>query len=416
MPQVIDVLIMTVGDITFSDGLVAVGVQDDKWVITSPNTSWIPDVLLGRVSIAYHADGRFGMADPTQWPQIHSTLFPHFCLMLCKPSSTSDPRLVMWESLSDQDFVPVVGCSLAGFGVVSPTLLSRLRPHVDDVLERVRDYCNVNSGKGQRITFTSIALRDTMERLSHPASFRDMNRQLVMVQRFWQESLAWLTWVQDKYAHFNPSLDDPPAPYDSQFIGAYTTKPAVVQQLFRAGVPVWYLRRPEEITHLTIIRDVIDITLPTLIDTSNPTFTLYSGRIGDHSLAATCMGIHNYSDIEEFPYHNPDIHTPTLRPAAQVLVPSSSLGLAPIQPIPPVVPNATPATPSTSVVSRFSVAPREIPLAKKGKAKGKAPSPSVTQRQNVATSKLLFKSLIVSNLLNSVLSIPSHLNHERNQS
>ncbi|KAJ3473035.1 hypothetical protein NLI96_g13161 [Meripilus lineatus] len=235
----------------------------------------------------------------------------------------------MWESLSEHDFVPVVGCSLTSFGVVSPTFIGRLKVHVDIVLERVREYSSVKDVKGQRIVFTSIALQDTMERLSHPASFRDMNRQVIMVQRFWQESLAWLTWVQDKWTHFQPSIDDPPAPYESQFMGAYTTKPAIVQQLFRAGVPVWYLRRPEEITLLTVIKDVVDITPPTLINTLNPTFVLYSGMLGDQSLAATCMGVHNYSDIEEFPFHNPDIPRAALEPAAPIVIPFLFSGSGP---------------------------------------------------------------------------------------
>ncbi|KAJ3474061.1 hypothetical protein NLI96_g12671 [Meripilus lineatus] len=344
------------GEITFADGLVAAEL-DDKWVITSPNNSWIPKILLGKVSIAYHGDGRFGSADPIQWPQVYSARFPHFCLMLRKPTSPLDARLVMWERLTEADFLPVLGCSLTSFGVISSTLQERLRPHVDNVMHRVQEYCKVKNAKGQRILFTSNALRDTFQRLSLPASFRDMNRQLIMVQRFWQESLAWLTWVQDKWSHFQPQPDDAPAPYNAEFMGAYTTDPAVVQQLFRAGVPVWYLRRPEEITSLTVIRDVVDITPPTLIDTSDSTFVLYSGMIGHHSLAATCMGGHSYSDVERLPFHNPDVSRPPLQRAVPVSIPSSSLGLAPLRTDPGSTSNSNmdhEATVTPSTLSRFS--------------------------------------------------------------
>ncbi|KAJ3475398.1 hypothetical protein NLI96_g11862 [Meripilus lineatus] len=344
------------GDITFSDGFVAAEL-DDKWVVTSPNSSWIPKIILGKVSIAYHSDGHFGSADPIQWPQVYLARFPHFCLMLRKPTSPLDARLVMWERLTEADFSPVLGCSLTSFGVVSSTLQERLRPHVDNVMNQVQEYCKAKNAKGQRILFTSNALRDTFQRLSLPASFRDMNRQLIMVQRFWQESLAWLTWVQDKWSHFQPQPDDAPAPYNAEFMGAYTTDPAVVQQLFRAGVPVWYLRRPEEITSLTVIRDVVDITPPMLIDTSDPTFVLYSGMIGHHTLAATCMGGHSYSDVERLPFHNPDVSRPPLQRAVPVSIPSSSLGLAPLRTDPGSTSNSNvdhEATVTSSTLSRFS--------------------------------------------------------------
>ncbi|KAJ3477779.1 hypothetical protein NLI96_g10230 [Meripilus lineatus] len=200
-----------------TDGRLAAEIEGGKWVVTTPNADWIPEVLVGRISVSYHEDGRFGAADPTQWPQIYSSRFPHFCLMPCRPTESYDARHVMWDTLTPLDFRPAFGCSLASFGVASGNVIGRLQHLVDDVIRRAQEYSDRVNSKGMRIRFTCAAMSDSFNRLSYPATFRDLNRQFISVQRFWKESVAWLTWVQDKWEHFepSPSADVAPAPFDN---------------------------------------------------------------------------------------------------------------------------------------------------------------------------------------------------------
>lgn len=326
--------VLFVGDITYADGCLAGDIDGGTWVITTPNADWIPEVLVGRISISYHEDGRFGSADPTQWPQLYSPKFPHFCLMPRPPTSSYDTRNIMWESLTASNFNSAFGCALNAFGVASEYLITRLQPHVDDVLKRAQEYSDLHNSRGLRIRFTCAAMSDSFKRLSFPATFRDINRQLITVQRFWKESLAWLTWAQDKWEHFepSPSADVPAAAVDHRFIGAYTTDPAVVQILMRAGVPVWLLRRPELILPTTVILKVVDATkASSIINTNDPKFTLYHGMIGDQALSVTCMGGHTYSDVEHVPHHDPDVSARPRISVSQPNKPSSSIGFAPLR-------------------------------------------------------------------------------------
>ncbi|KAJ3474255.1 hypothetical protein NLI96_g12562 [Meripilus lineatus] len=300
------------GDITYADGRLAAEIEGGKWVVTTPNADWIPEVLVGRISVSYHEDGRFGDADPTQWPQVYSPRFPHFCLMPRRPTASYDMRTVMWETLTIDDFRPALGCALTAFGVASATILTRLEPHIEEVLRRAQEYSNQHDSKGQRIRFTCAAMSDSYKRLSYLATFRDINQQFITVQRFWKESLAWLT---------GPAVDPTKA--------------------------------------------------SSIINMNNPTFTLYHGMIGDRALSVTCMGGHTYSDVEHIPHHDPDVSARPRIVVPQPAVPSSSLGFAPLRediPILPPIAQTTGTVSSVSSLTRFSSSTQSQQHTKAGKA------------------------------------------------
>lgn len=260
----------------------------------------------------------------------------------------------MWSDLSNTDFTVAPGCILAAFGVVSPSFRNRLKPFVDQLTARVDAYSRRHEGRRTRIHFISSALVNAFARLSYPATMTDLTKQVVLVQRFWLEGLAWLTWVEDKHQDFNPAPSDKSIPFQPQFMGAYTTDPAVVQRLLHAGVPVWLLRAPELITTDTIIRKVVEPTRPTHINTSNPRFTVYVGKAGEAALAATCMGGHSYHDVEQVPLHNPDVRSAPST-SAVIGLSVSPLSLLPIQVPDITVHSSLLATPvAVSSLSSFS--------------------------------------------------------------
>ena len=43
---------------------------DNRYYITSPNCTFVPEPLVGGVVVALRADYRYGSPDPIQWPQI----------------------------------------------------------------------------------------------------------------------------------------------------------------------------------------------------------------------------------------------------------------------------------------------------------------------------------------------------------
>ena len=53
---------------SFRDALVAYETSDRRWVVTSPNMSWVPSSSEGRITVRRRTDGHFGAHDPIRWP------------------------------------------------------------------------------------------------------------------------------------------------------------------------------------------------------------------------------------------------------------------------------------------------------------------------------------------------------------
>ncbi len=292
------------GPITFQDGIAGAISDDSRYIITSPNVDFVPQVNLGTVTVAHCKDQRFGMEDPIQWPQVFSTVFQHFPLILRRPLNPHDPLAIMWWDMGRGDFVQDPSIPVDFLGTVDRSRINQLRPFVVDIEKQTSGLSQNPRFKCSRISFTAQALRDAFDRLSYPATLRDLTRQVVQVQRFYLESLAWLTFYVDMKGRFSPPDDPQPFHHGVRFVGAYTTHPEVVQRLFRAGIPVWFLRFPHQISRSTVIEAVVSITRPTSIDISDPTFPVYHGSGGDAALAVTCMGGHSYADVERFPWND----------------------------------------------------------------------------------------------------------------
>lgn len=270
------------------------------------------------------------------WPQIYSKNYPHFALILRRPSDPRDPRQILWADLTSEDFVPIAGAAVEGYGTVTKRFQQSLTLHVSALTLRVREFATTKSSISGCLRFTFNAMRDSSQRLTFPATLRDLSRQVVQVQRFYLESLAFLTWAEELHEKAFPLLDSQSPQCNHEYMGVYTTDPALVQIFFRAGIPVWLLRKPSAIQEGTILRSLTATTLPMEagIIISNPTFEIYCGRIGDFHLAATCMGGHSYDDVEKLPWHDLETNptplnarqgpTPSVTPPPSVLTTQAS--------------------------------------------------------------------------------------------
>lgn len=58
--------------------------------------TYVPQPVLGRIQVLVREDGRYGVEDPIQWPQLFTTQYCHFPLILRRPSDSEDPRQPIW--------------------------------------------------------------------------------------------------------------------------------------------------------------------------------------------------------------------------------------------------------------------------------------------------------------------------------
>lgn len=299
----------------FNDALVAASTDpgasvddnDNTWVISSPNMDWVPEVCLGRAFVTLCEDGWFGSLDPIQWPQRFSLgNYVHLSLIQHKPDDSNDPKQIIWWKPTRDDFVPIDPNSANGFGRLSLTRQNLLRPHVRDATDKWQTFSQNGRGRGSVIEYTESRMRTAFARLNFPSTYRDIFFQVRTVQRNWLELFAWFEWcdVIKERANACPST---PFPVNRNYIGTYTNNPEEAERLYAAGVPVWFFRRPVQITDKDIIQEKVYLSEPRDIVTKPFSISKIQqvARIGEH-FEMIAKGPHCYVDIDKVIYPNFD--------------------------------------------------------------------------------------------------------------
>ncbi|KAI0363597.1 hypothetical protein BV20DRAFT_957919, partial [Pilatotrama ljubarskyi] len=82
-----------------------------------------------------------------------------------------------------------------------------------------------------------------------------------------------------------------------------TTDPAVVQELYTAGIPVWWIRQDASMLQEIVVVAIEEIQEPEVCMRVGPDHgeVLYRGLVGTAHLAATARGGHTYLDISRAP-------------------------------------------------------------------------------------------------------------------
>ncbi|KAI1782631.1 hypothetical protein LXA43DRAFT_977454 [Ganoderma leucocontextum] len=223
----------------WNDAHVASRTTDDKWAVTSPNMPFVPTPSIGLIHVVLRSDCRYGAVDPIQWPQAFSEGFE---------------LLPIWWSPQEEDFELIHGSVIKCLGLLRRSAVQPLIELVDDLSRRVS---SLPGEPDKRLSSLDTAMRHARDRLlCFPCTWRDVRLQVRLTQRFWLMAQAFL----DFQAVF-PSAGFR-RPVDARFMGAFTTDPAAVQELFDAGIPIWWLRLDLSILTDTRVRAIVPLTTP----------------------------------------------------------------------------------------------------------------------------------------------------------
>ncbi|KAJ3473404.1 hypothetical protein NLI96_g13019 [Meripilus lineatus] len=282
---------------TFKDALVATASQCGNTVITSPNMNYIPIPALGQLCVQIRADGRFGVEDPIQWPQMLSHKYCHYSCILRRPIEPHIPRQVMWRKVTPQDFVVSHGSLVSGIGILAESFRLDLALFVDMMSRDVSKYQERTSRTMSHLNFCEMSMRTSLACLLFPSTYRDLTIQVVNVQRYYLECEAWLYWygtVDERILTASQGRR-----VDEVRMGAFTADPASTAKLFSAGIPVWLFRIPSAITTDTAIAEIVAFSEPNEITTDIGIFgsVVYRGLPGEGHHAAISLGGHTYLDI-----------------------------------------------------------------------------------------------------------------------
>ncbi|KAJ3557021.1 hypothetical protein NM688_g1694 [Phlebia brevispora] len=299
---------------TWRDAIAAAITGDSKWIITSSNSSFVPAPVLGPVMVSIEADGHFGTADLVHWPQVlqEDTCYPWLACVERHPLVVRYPRSYLWSTLSNAQISPVQSTSLTALATVQQDYLRHLREIHDRIKFTVESFERFKKTQNLELRWLYIFMRDALERLDFPATYRDLIRQHACFQRFALYVDAWFQWHVTVKGTYQFSLIIP-LPRDSM-MGAFVTAPAAAQMYFEHRVPVWFLRTQPFFKGDEIVKSIVAFSQP-------PTHFSFAdandlqllekelvGRVfasidaGEHHLDWIHRQLARYVDLESRPY------------------------------------------------------------------------------------------------------------------
>ena len=231
------------------DGLVAAPTQDNKYLITSPNMNYIPSPAWGALRVSFRADGKFGMEDPIQYPQMFDK-GSAWVYLACMPRvGHRQRRLDLWVTPTVDSF-DAAGTGVIGLHILKSPRLQAISDFIKQLDAEVEEFESAKA-PSTHLRWLQLTLHTSFDCLSIPSTHRDIIRQLATVERFCCMVIAWLTWTR---LLTNLANSAPRIPY-FDLMGVFTTSATLVGELYRAGIPVWYMRLMPSIT-----RDVVVVS------------------------------------------------------------------------------------------------------------------------------------------------------------
>lgn len=242
--------------ITWSDGVSGAATSDQKWIITSPTSDFIPMPELGIVNLSLGPDAHFGSADPVLHPQLlqEDTRFPW--IVAIQRVNESHSRAVLWHVLTDADVDPSTAENIF---TIKSELQSRFTGPRDEIDNFVRQH-EAKYDTNQELRWLHNSMTFAYNRLQFPGSFRDLARQAACFRRYALYAFAWFQWNCGIKSHYKVPLI--PRISKDEMMGCFTMSPKVTQYLFDLDIPVWFLRSINLFKGTEVIQNVVSLVPP----------------------------------------------------------------------------------------------------------------------------------------------------------
>ena len=231
-------------------------------VITTPNMTFVPEPHVDAEELRPRADGRFGTADCFQWPQEYAKEFMYaVCIPRREFHQAPDDFSWAWytPTLEDIDTVPTEN-DVAGKLKQEQSL--GLLKLLNIAQGRYDSWKKTRVNKKDILPKLILTLRHSIYQLMNdPHPWRDVVAVVAQAQRLFLDIIAFL----DYWEVVGPRVGWPnvtPHPVRADWMGCFTTDSRVCNELFCAGVPVWYIRFEFSVTATTIIEKPVVYTFP----------------------------------------------------------------------------------------------------------------------------------------------------------
>lgn len=239
--------------------------KDPTYIVTSPNVLWIPqhDLHASR-PLRAGADGRFGLEDCFQYPQIFSSEHNWAVCILRRPDTVdldSHEFSLIWWTPTVASFAMERGCTFGDMGHLKKSVVDEFvlaEGHLSSRVRLMLEWLQV-----PRYAHTcTFCLRSIVARLrASPMSFQDITTQVANFQRIWLDLHALLDSVEIYHPRlYSPDL--PPPLADLKLMGSFTNNQEVANKMFKSGIPVWLVRRKDQMSEDIKIKQIVPYTTP----------------------------------------------------------------------------------------------------------------------------------------------------------
>jgi hypothetical protein len=291
-----------------------------NWIITTPNQDaiWGPPWDVRNVRL--RSDVRYGVDDPTLWPQAYVIEYPHLGAIPRKPDDDGDPLAIMWWNPTKSDFIRSPNALVDGLGQLSKSQYEKLDILKKELLERIDQYKASTHSPNYFLLSLSKAMHHSCIRLGFlSTTFLEMTFGVTEFQRYYLETLGLLDYL----VVYKPRIDGAStrSPTADNRVGVFTSDPRVVQEFYDAGLPVWFIRqtkaiaeRPDDAPNVLKLVEPRDSSqYLTLTDYVPPFPVVYKGYTNK---ARKHAAIHAYSRTwmvyrDAFSQEKPDVEEPT---------------------------------------------------------------------------------------------------------
>ena len=197
------------------------------------------------------ANGRYGTADYTEWPQLLWKKRPYLAVIRRKPANAADPRAVIWRPCQHTDWIQQSKSFVTTLGTFDLVQWQALHQAITPLVARLAERRGVSppSDFHERSTFCERLLASSMLRLRHfPTTFPDLVAHVGLVQHLYLELTAILDWEEVYWPRFAGAVQSQGHQCDNNLLGSFTADPQLALMMHTACVPVWLLRTPDQIT------------------------------------------------------------------------------------------------------------------------------------------------------------------------
>lgn len=320
----------------FTDARVAAPLDSEHW-ISSPNANYIPAIPFHHVEVRARFNGFYATADPVQWPQAFESRYAFLSVIpRTDHLPAGAPKTAITLDPSDPEYCDQMGSytsdgePLVKFHTAKASILTTASEQIRSDMERflVDEADSVlsiapNAHTPPDLHAFLMNLVVTIGNMAIvvrevPMSLNEYMTTIRTFQRSYLEALAYMDYVRTYMPRMSASRSDGRAthPVNLHVMGAYTTDPRVVARLYRAGIPVWYIRTYMQLHEGLIIQSVVapqqpDDTITTEAQPRCP--TLYTGPPGIQQLDAVHVfnaDTHQKASLPR-PFADPDVASPS---------------------------------------------------------------------------------------------------------